>query len=139
MSLATCEKMTSHLWYLYDELAISSLFDDTVPFNINKNIFEAVKTRNGIDSEARRFIIDKKNLDSKLKKNISDFVSNKSFNLFELFDLPYDFLVINIELWSTDESCEEIKAFFAQLKVGNDVTELGIALLNQYNQRLTKN
>lgn len=38
--------------------AILSLFDDTVLFNI-KNIVEAVKTREGLCSKTRRFIIDK--------------------------------------------------------------------------------
>ncbi|XP_074107421.1 uncharacterized protein LOC141532801 [Cotesia typhae] len=70
ISLATCEKMTSHLWYLSDELAILSLFDDTVPLNIKKNIVEAVKTREGTDSKARRFIIDRKNLHLILQKNM---------------------------------------------------------------------
>ncbi|XP_074114013.1 uncharacterized protein LOC141537081 [Cotesia typhae] len=74
ISLATCEKMTSHLWYLSDELAILSLFDDTVPLNIKKNIVEAVKTREGTDSKARRFIIDRKNLHLILQKNISLFL-----------------------------------------------------------------
>ncbi|XP_073972974.1 uncharacterized protein [Rhodnius prolixus] len=139
ISSVTCEKMTLHLWYLCDELAVLSLFDDTVPVNIKKNIVEAVKTREGTDSKARRFIIDKKNLDSILQKNISDFVSKKSMKLFELFDLPYDFLDKNIDLWSTDDSYNENKEFFAQLKVVNDVAERGVALVSEYNQCLTKN
>ncbi|XP_025270393.1 uncharacterized protein LOC112639732 [Camponotus floridanus] len=139
ISSATCEKMTLHLWYLSDELAILSLFDDTVPLNIKKNIVEAVKTREGTDSKARRFMIDKKNLDSILQKDISDFVSKKSLKLFELFDLPYDFLDKNIDLWSTDESYNENKEFFEQLKVVNDVAERGVALVSEYNQCLTKN
>ncbi|XP_044579240.1 uncharacterized protein LOC123261589 [Cotesia glomerata] len=138
ISSATCEKMTSHLWYLSDELAILSLFDDTVPLNIKKNIVEAVKTREGTDSKARRFIIDRKNLHLILQKNISDFVSKKSLKLFEIFDLPYDFLDKNIDLWSTDESYNENKEFFAQLKVVNDVAERGVALVSEYNQCLTK-
>lgn len=138
ISSATCEKMTLHLWYLSDALAILSLFDDTIPFNIKKNIVEAVKTRKGTDSKAKRFIIDKKKLNSILQKNISDFVSKKSLNLFELFDLPYDFLDTNIELWPTDDSYKENKEFFAQLKVVNDVAERGVALVSEYNQCLTK-
>ncbi|XP_074115222.1 uncharacterized protein LOC141537915 [Cotesia typhae] len=138
ISLATWEKMTSHLWYLSDELAILSPFDDTVPLNIKKNIVEAVKTREGTDSKARRFIIDRKTLHLILQKNISDFVSKKSLKLFEIFDLPYDFLDKNIDLWSTDESYNENKEFFAQLKVVNDVAERGVALVSEYNQCLTK-
>ncbi|XP_074101181.1 uncharacterized protein LOC141528828 [Cotesia typhae] len=36
ISSATCEKMISHLWYLSDELAILSLFDDGVPLEVKK-------------------------------------------------------------------------------------------------------
>ena len=53
--------------------------------------------------------------------------------------MPYDFLDINIDLWPTDDSYKENKEFFTQLKVVNDVAERGIALVNQYNQCLTKN
>lgn len=41
ISLATCEKITLHFWYLNDELASSSLFDDTIPFN-NKFFFSLI-------------------------------------------------------------------------------------------------
>lgn len=139
ISSATCEKMISHLWYLSDELAILSLFDDTVSYDVKKSIVEAVKTREGTDVKARRFVIDQKNLHSIMQKNMSDFVSKKSLNLFEIFELPYDFLDTDINSWPTDESYKENKEYFTQLRVVNDVAERGVALVTEYNQCLTKN
>ena len=139
ISSATCEKMILHLWYLSNELAILSLFDNTVPLEMKKNIVEAAKTRKGTDCEARRFIIDKNDLNSFMEKNLSDFVSEKSLNLFKIFDLPYDFLDIDIELWPTNDSYNENKEYFDQLKVVNDSAERAVALVSEYNQCLTRN
>ncbi|CAH0546718.1 unnamed protein product [Brassicogethes aeneus] len=97
--------MTSHLWYLNDE--ILSLFDDTVPIDMKKKIVKAVKIRDGIDSKVKRFEVDHKNINSIIQKDLSDFVSQKSLNLFKIFDLPYDFLDVDIELWTSNESYKE--------------------------------
>lgn len=112
ISSATCDKMILHLWYLNNELAILSLFDDTVPLEMKKNIVRAAKTSKSTDCKAKRFIIDKKDLNSFMQKNLSDFVSGKSLNLFEIFDLPSDFLDIDIELWPTNDSYNESKEYY---------------------------
>lgn len=139
ISSATCEKMTSHLWYLNDELAILSLFDDTVPIDMKKKIVEAVKVRDGIDSKVKRFEIDYKNINSIIQTDLSYFVSQKSLNLFKIFDLPYDFLDVDIELWTSNESYAENEEYFKQMKVVNDAAERGVALVSEYNKCLTKN
>ncbi|XP_044593840.1 uncharacterized protein LOC123271521 [Cotesia glomerata] len=136
---STCEKMILHLWYLSDELAILSLFDDTVSLEVKKNIVGAANTRNGTDSKAKKFIIDKNDLNSLTQKSLSDFVSKKSLNLFKIFDLPYDFLDKDIESWPTNDSYIENKEYFNQLKVVNDSAERAVALVSEYNQCLTKN
>ncbi|GBP55207.1 hypothetical protein EVAR_36789_1 [Eumeta japonica] len=138
ISSATCEKMTSHLWYLNHELVVLSLFDDAVPLDMKKRIVDAVKTRDSIDSKVKRFEIDRKNINSIIQKDLSDFVSQKSLNLFKIFDLPYDFLDVDIELWASDESYKENEEYFKQMKVVNDVAERGVALVSEYNQCLTK-
>ncbi|XP_074112021.1 uncharacterized protein LOC141535796 [Cotesia typhae] len=139
ISSTTYEKMILHLWYLSDELAILSLFDDTVSLEVKKNIVGAVNTRNGTDSKAKKFIIDKNDLNSLTQKSLSDFVSKKSLNLFKIFDLPYDFLDKDIESWPTNDSYIENKEYFNQLKVVNDSAERAVALVSEYNQCLTKN
>ncbi|XP_044577706.1 uncharacterized protein LOC123260590 [Cotesia glomerata] len=139
ISSATCHKMTLHLWYLNDELAILSLFDETVPLEMKKKIVKAVKTREAMNPKAKKFIIDQNNLNLIMQKDLSDFVSQKSLNLFKIFELPYDFLDLDIELWSSDDSYRENQNYFKQLKVVNDVAERGVALITEYNQCLTKN
>lgn len=139
ISSATCHKITLHLWYLNDELAILSLFDETVPLEMKKKIVKAVKTREAMNPKAKKFIIDQNNLNFIMQKDLSDFVSQKSLNLFKIFELPYDFLDLDIELWSSDDSYRENENYFKQLKVVNDVAERGVALITEYNQCLTKN
>lgn len=59
-------------------MVLKSLFDDTVPPNREKNVIEAVKTREGTDSKATRLIINKTNLNSIMQRTLSDYVSKKS-------------------------------------------------------------
>lgn len=64
-----------------------------------------------------------------MQKDLSDFVSQKSINLFKIFDLLYDFLDIDIELWTLDDSYKENRDYFKQLKVVNYLAERGVALV----------
>lgn len=55
-----------------------------------------------------------------------------------MFDLTYDFLEVDIEMWTSDESYRENEEYFKQMKVVNDAAERGVALVSDYNQCLTK-
>lgn len=80
ISSAASKNTVSHLWVLSDELSILSLFDDTVPFEVFKNIIEAVKTRAGTDYKTRKFIIDETKLNLTIQKILFvHFVSKHSF------------------------------------------------------------
>lgn len=58
--------------------------------------------------------------------------------LFKKFDLSSDFLEKDISIWSSDENYIECAEFFKGLKVTNDVAERGVALIEEYNNYLTK-
>lgn len=132
------EKMAKHLWYLSEELAALSLFDMNVSLEIKKKIVTALKSNEGTLINKKRFQIKDKNFKTLLKKDLSDFVSKKSLILFERFGLCTDFLNVDIAIWPIHESYQNNLQFFNLLKVVNDVAERNIALISQYNQRLTK-
>lgn len=69
---------------------------------------------------------------------MSDFVSKQSLKLFNKFDLPYDFLDVDVLMWPDKESYRENLEFFKKFKVVNDVAERGVALVEEYNRCLTK-
>ncbi|GBP92622.1 hypothetical protein EVAR_100444_1 [Eumeta japonica] len=86
----------------------------------------------------QRFYVEDKDLPLLLKKDLSNFVSNKSLELFTKFDLPSDFLEEDILSWPDNESYKICLEFFKTLKVTNDVAERGISLIEEYNCCLTK-
>lgn len=72
--------------YATNKFAVLSFFDNTDPIDIKKIVI-TVKASEDIDSKARRFIINKTNLNSTMQKKLSDSVSKKSLNLFKIIEL----------------------------------------------------
>lgn len=140
VSKAACSKMINHLWYLSEQLAIISLFDDNVPLPIKQKMIQALnKNEINTDPKKKKFEIGQENLETLLSFDLSDFISKKSLVTFQIFDLPTDFVDKNIESWTQDESYQENLVFFKRLSVVNDVAERGVALIEEYNKCLTKN
>lgn len=98
----------------------------------------AIKTRQNFALLNQRYQMQKNDLKLFLKKDLSDFVSQNSLELFKKFDLPYEFLDADILTWASDDSYKECLNFFKTLKVTNDVAERGVALIEEYNNCLTK-
>ncbi|XP_044587995.1 uncharacterized protein LOC123267437 [Cotesia glomerata] len=139
ISRACSEKLADHLWYLNNELSVLSLFDETVSVETKRRIVHALKNCETNETTTSRFIIDKKNLESLLNKDLSQFVSMRSINLFKSFDLSYDFIDEDVTLWPQNLNYKRNLEYFEKLRVVNDVAERGVALIEQYNRCLTKN
>ncbi|XP_044580402.1 uncharacterized protein LOC123262280 isoform X2 [Cotesia glomerata] len=69
VSKGALKKMSDHLWYLSDKLAIISLFDDAVDPEVKKKMVKNLKNRNPIKTKARKYEFDYKNLHEFLHKD----------------------------------------------------------------------
>ncbi|GBP35164.1 hypothetical protein EVAR_28364_1 [Eumeta japonica] len=112
VSKEACRKMKEHLWYLNNELATISLFDDNVSVDIKRKVIDAINNQEGSTLMDQRFHVEDKDLPLLLKKDLSNFVSNKSLELFTKFDLPSDFLEEDILSWPDNESYKICLEFF---------------------------
>lgn len=99
---------------------------------------EAIKNKEASAITNQRYQVPGNDLELLLRKDLSDFVSQNSLELFKKFDLPYDFFEKDISTWPSDDSYKDCLEFFKTLKVTNDVAERGVALIEQYNNCLTK-
>lgn len=133
-----CQKMIEHLWYLNEELATISLFDNNVSVDVKKKIVAAIQNRESSTPMRQRYEITEQNLESLLQKDLSDFISKNSLELFKKFDLPCDFLEDDVLTWCNNDSYKECLEYLNTLKVTNDVAERGVALIEEYNNYLTK-
>lgn len=72
------------------------------------------------------------------KKENSDFLNIRSLFIFKQFNLAYDFLEKDPELWNSDINYKKCLEIFKSLKVVNDTAERGVALIEKYNNCLTQ-
>ncbi|CAH1102939.1 unnamed protein product [Psylliodes chrysocephalus] len=134
------KNLSAHLWYLDEELAALALFDNNVSDEMKRKMCRAISQneQSNIIRE-KRYVARKLDLMSFSNKDLSEFFLKNSLKLFETFDLPCDFLEVDVSLWPNNESYKDNLDFFKQLSVVNDVAERGIALIEDYNNCLTKN
>lgn len=130
-------KFSRHLWYLSEELAALALFDDNVSNEDKRKMVHAIITKESNSENPRRFIAE--NLNDLLTANISDFVNKNSVVLFDQFELSHSFLNKDPEVWKSDEDYINCKKILIEVSVVNDNAERGVALIQEYNNSLTKN
>jgi len=84
--------MCGHLWYLTPEVNSLKFFDDNVSLQTKIKMVEAMKSRD-IELEDNKQIILKSNeIYHYTNKDIDDFISFQSSNIFNRFDVSLDFL-----------------------------------------------
>lgn len=138
-SKAAIDKLKLHFWYLNEQTAALSFFDSTVPLDVKKKMVEAIQERQSTsDGNVKRIKVNQQELDSLRSVDISYFITKASIKLFELYELPYDFLFANPEDWEHNASYNECLNVFKYLRVVNDVAERCVALTEQYNQILSR-
>lgn len=84
-----------------------------------------------------------KRLDEKTKeihlKSLEDFVTEKSLTLFNSMQLDTSFLEVHPSEWMGLDSYKKYRDIVKSIKVVNDCAERGVALITQFNDKLTKN
>ncbi|XP_066596489.1 uncharacterized protein [Prorops nasuta] len=125
LSDAALHKLTKHLWYLSEKLAPLGLFDNTVSNEMKLKMIDAFKN---CESFVKRKVRAEVDLRHALTYDI----------IFDQFNLSYDFLDKNHEQWEEEENDKSALMVFKELKVVNDIAERAVALIEEYNQCLTK-
>lgn len=100
ISVATSKKLSSHLWYLSQELVGLALFDDRV-FATTKRLMVAALQKEDTDRPPKRPEIPLNSFNSCTLDNL---VTNNSMNLFRLLNLPTEFLSTDPDMWEEQES-----------------------------------
>lgn len=139
VSETALRKFSNHLWYLSEDLIALAFFDGSVSNEVKVKMVKNMQNREVTAITSRRAEINLKDCETLLTKNLSDFVTKRSLFLLEQFGLPYDFLTLNPENWNNNKSYNDFLQVFKDIKVVNDVAERGVALIEEFNNLLTKN
>lgn len=135
LSKVVLKKMTNHLWYLDGGTVTLAFFDTKVPFEEKRKMVERLKSVEPVVklSNGRHY----SNLLDFEDVNLSDFVSEKTKQLFEHLGLFSNFLELDPSTWETAFDFEEGWSFFRNLSVVNDTAERAIKFVQDYNRVLT--
>ncbi|XP_025411715.1 uncharacterized protein LOC112684409 [Sipha flava] len=66
-------------------------------------------------------------------------LNNKSWKLFQRFKISFNFLREDPSTWKALDEYIQAKEILSALKVVNDTAERGIKLMEEYNEKFTKN
>jgi len=134
VSSATSKKLGLHLWYLSEELIGLALFDQRLPAASKKLMIAAMDDvapehppkRPRVETNA--FIGD---------RGLEQFCTSNSKKLFDILRIPCGFLTQEPSQWQEDNSYQQAANVVAGLAVCNDRAERGVALIQDYNKKLT--
>jgi len=121
------------LWYLNEILIGLAFFDAEMSTNMKLAMVAGLE-REGSVMPPTRVRLDERTL---LDKQLPDFVSTNTKQLFSALNISQEFLKSHPSEWENDQTYVESQATVAQLKVANDAAERGIALIEAFNSAIT--
>lgn len=158
-------KFLNHLWYLNEECVALSVFDERIgreeKQRMARKLTDQLRGELGaekqneeqeslLDSEAeveeseeqieKRLTLKLKDVPDFIMRNLpTELLSKNSTKLFTRFDISTDFLYDDPLNWSFREDYQKGKKIVSSLKSVNDTAERGVKLMQEYNDKLTKN
>lgn len=135
---AALTKVTSHLWYLCEDLVGLGCFDPSVSTAVKIKMRDAMQLREGSGLNLRRIVVKEKDYKVIVNNDLSDVVTKRSRFLFEQFGISTDFLQQDPRNWESNDHFQRGFEIFKNLKVINDVAERGIALIQEFNNSFTR-
>jgi len=128
---AAIKSFSGHLWYLSEILVGFAFFDSAVSAEVKSAMVKALD-KNTTDHPRRIAFTP-----TVTQKQLSDFVSKHTKQLFTALNIPQQFLLNSPDTWSTDKDYIDGQRKVRSLKVVNDAAERGVALIQAFNGVLT--
>jgi hypothetical protein len=132
---AAIKKMRGHLWYLSEDLTALALFSDNVCSNEKQALVAALK-KPKMTSDLRR--VDPKSVGSFQAMTLSDFVTERSMNLFHALKIDPACLDGEPSKWHDCPTYISAKEKVSAMKVINDCAERAVKLATDFNAALTQ-
>ena len=135
---AAFSALSRHLWFFSEHLVGLAFFDARVQSDVKKAMVANLQLPKSVSALHR---VEASDADF---HHLETFVTQRTNRLFELLSTTgveesRSFLMKDPEEWEADTSYQKLSERVKMLKVVNDSAERGIALIEKYNQCLTKN
>ncbi|KAK0059918.1 hypothetical protein Bpfe_010777 [Biomphalaria pfeifferi] len=135
ISSVTSKKLGLHLWYISEELVALALFDSRVPAETKKLMLAAMENAAPEHPPKRPRVETSAFTNS---KGLEQFCTANSMTMFRLLQLQTSFMSKDPSEWDEDETYQCALRTVKRLAVVNDRAERGVALIQDYNKKLTK-
>lgn len=130
---AAYKKFANHLWYLSEEMVRFSFFDSDISDDYKIEMCNSLNVDGSLVPIQRIKI-------SGIAENIElkRLVSKNTMNFFHKLNLPTSFLALDPSCWNENQSYKNALKIVKQVTVTNDHAERGVALIENFNGKLTK-
>lgn len=135
VSTAALTAFSRHLWYLSEILVGLSFFDNEVSPEDKRVMIQNMKERQGSEEPPKR-IPPIKNPSS---CSLADFVTTSTQKFFNILRIDKTFFNKDPTSWHSDQTYIEAIETVSSLRVTNDLAERGVALMQSFNEGLTRN
>jgi hypothetical protein len=149
---ACLSKFLNHLWYLNEECIVFSIFDERISLEIRKKMADTlIKYKDLVEctprveeeefsSGPKKFPLKMENVDEFLNKELPiNLISSKSCKLFKRFGISSDYLKMDPSEWNNNPAYKSAKITIDSLQIVNDTAERGVKLIEDFNDKFTKN
>lgn len=152
ISEATIRKFVNHLYYLNEECSTFALFDrridsETKLLIAKKIIEDSNKEEEGDDEREdndtpKKLVLKKSEIPLFLSNDdntiLINLIGRKSQKVFKRFKINSDFLKTYPNNWSSSNDYKNGEDIIQKLKVVNDAAERGIKLIEEFEQKVTR-
>lgn len=136
LSVVASRALGRHLWYLSEELVSLAFMDEGVPIDMKRMMVSELQ-RPGSETPQKKYTLkEKENISD---KTLADFVTESSKRFFTKLSFEHSFLEVDPSEWHERNDYKLVKEYTDAINVTNDNAERGVALIESYNNHLTKN
>lgn len=144
-------KFLNHLWYLNEECAVFAIFDERISFDVRKKMAdkllkyqEQIELTPALEDEflsgPKKLCLKLEDVDEFLNKELPvNLLSYKSYKIFKRFGISSEYLKMNPTTWNNNFAYQSAKRTIDSLQIVNDTAERGVKLMEDFNDKFTKN
>ncbi|KAL4125995.1 hypothetical protein QTP88_010227 [Uroleucon formosanum] len=136
------KKFCNHLWYLNEETVMFSIFDERILIEDKRRIVQIILQENyEEDLEVpKRITLKPEEIPEFIKRDIPfELFTTNSLKFFSRFKISSEFLNIDPVEWKNNLEYNNAREIISSIKVVNDTAERNVKLMEDFNQKITKN
>lgn len=116
------------------------MFDERIKVEEKRKMVKILKQKNDDIEPQKKLLLKPEEITDFIKRDLpTDLFTPHSLNIFSWFNISSDFLQVDPLEWENNDNYKKARSVLISLKVVNDTAERDIKLMEEFNQKITKN